>query len=970
MKRAIQALGALALMAGFFIAAPPAYADYNGTCGNLTSWDGQGNVSINDQNACTLPINVTSSGSVSITAPSISGSGKNISGTVVTVTANSGDIEVGTVTSTVYNTILSGENVKTSTISSNWGVRVTATDGTLDLENITSNANNGSFGGNVILTATGNIKTGNITNGGTTTAGGIEIHANTAGGESISAFNIGGGGSNGTGVLDVRNTTGGGSDPGYMPAGIYVTNGNSSSTAGITVDSMSSLKLTSSGGRAGLLILDAKDGTLTLPSGSLSAAGTSNKGAGSIFLLAKTLTTANGTIITASQDSSASGTYHYVDIAATTISVTGASGLEVKADGNGVSQATASAGLMPKGSISVSSNDSLNGLFWTVGVSAYTTDGPVTVSGSGKIKLSANGDYSRASVSGNGITFSNSGDVTIEAKGDTSHEVTIAYSGSLAGTDLTFSGSGDVILDASAAESGDDGGDVNIYTHKFAMNKASIEFKANGPTSGTGNGGIIYVSTSWDSGAGFQLNASSTAKFSANAASSGTGNATYADPDSGSPKAITLWAGDVTLKLGTTTGSGQISFSAKGGSAGGNGGAVVTTGSGMQLKTADAVDVSALAGDGNGGSFQWFTTISSIESGITNPVIKAKGHGTGIGGKIKGYHSISQLDVQKYVNVDGGSSVLSTSEGDYGRITLNDVTCQRRATNVSDFPVYANCVTTGASSDLDKAPASIANSALATRTGTNTRIHLSVFDSRADYQYYYQVFTNPAPGSGETWPAIGTTPNIYSSVWEKNPQDGNPFSENTLKETTLHEVGHAFDHLIGQSDQSGSDDYDDYAQRDFADLDYAVIGADAGSSTPRPPCQAYGATPAPFLNVIDHAPAGQGGPQYICHASGDPSTPGTTLNSRYSGMTNHQILQHTNVGEYWFTKHTNLWNELYAQGLAFEGFAGPNNHQGYNVPDNVFKNGRFSCTRNWANRVMNGYDTPSAGCTRVDWYTF
>ena len=187
MKRAISMLGALALAAGFFIAAPPANAaDYTGDCAGVTAFNGTGNVSITDTN-CSLPVSITASGSISISATSVSGSGKNLSGTAVTVTASGGDIEVGTVTSTL-NTILSGKNVKTNTISSRWGVRVTATGGTLDLTNITSNANNESFGGNVILTATGNIKTGNITNGGTTTAGGIQIRANTDG--TSTAFNI------------------------------------------------------------------------------------------------------------------------------------------------------------------------------------------------------------------------------------------------------------------------------------------------------------------------------------------------------------------------------------------------------------------------------------------------------------------------------------------------------------------------------------------------------------------------------------------------------------------------------------------------------------------------------------------------------------------------------------------------------------------------------------------------------------
>lgn len=30
----------------------------------------------------------------------------------------------------------------------------------------------------------------------------------------------------------------------------------------------------------------------------------------------------------------------------------------------------------------------------------------------------------------------------------------------------------------------------------------------------------------------------------------------------------------------------------------------------------------------------------------------------------------------------------------------------------------------------------------------------------------------------------------------------------------------------------------------------------------------------------------------------------------------------------------------------------------------------LACTRNWAVRVKQGYNTPSTSCTRVDWYTY
>lgn len=267
----------------------------------------------------------------------------------------------------------------------------------------------------------------------------------------------------------------------------------------------------------------------------------------------------------------------------------------------------------------------------------------------------------------------------------------------------------------------------------------------------------------------------------------------------------------------------------------------------------------------------------------------------------------------------------------------------------------------------DKFPEDVASSAVTSRSGTE-RIKLFVFETLSNYASFFSHY-DFTDRSGETWEATGGTPNIYSSLWKTNPGDSNPFSEAALKEVTIHEVGHAFDHLIGQSSQSGGSNYDVYIQRDFLNLDYLVVGATQGTSTPRPPCVASGVTPAPFANVRDKAG------DYICHDGSGGA--GTTLKTAYSGLSNHAILQHANVGQYWFTKHNTLWNELYAQALAYVAFADPNGTFAFNVPDNVFENSHFACTLNWATRVKDGHNTPSAGsggsgCSAPvpNWYSF
>ena len=257
-------------------------------------------------------------------------------------------------------------------------------------------------------------------------------------------------------------------------------------------------------------------------------------------------------------------------------------------------------------------------------------------------------------------------------------------------------------------------------------------------------------------------------------------------------------------------GGSNFKITATGGLTVGNAGSekVKTTGNIRVRNSEGAVNASALGQTGNAGAIRLEANkVRFVTPDAQTPykvALNAKaGTTNGTEGRIEvlGVAQATQvtatggINVNAIMKVDGGSSLLNTDEGDYGRITLNGVTCQRRTTNVSDFLVYANCVTTGTSSDLDKAPASVANSALATRSGTDTRIHLHVFNTRADYQSYFS-HSSTLPGAGETWEASGTTPNIYTSVWEKSPSDGVISSEATLKEVTIHEGRHAFEILL------------------------------------------------------------------------------------------------------------------------------------------------------------------------------
>jgi hypothetical protein len=1017
MKRQIRlGLAGLALAAVGLISAPAWANDYSGTCAGLNpgTFDGNGSVDITDS-ACTLG-NVTATGHITITATSVTtgdlqaGNDLTISSTgnvttdsltstggEVNVSSSGGDVTISDDISSFSNTILNGNNVTTEDITSDWGIQATANSGALDLGELISNDFDLSFGGNVLLSATGNIETDDITNNGSTTTGGIEIHANTGGTSTV--FNIGGGGSNGTGTLNVSTATGGGSDAFYIPGGIYITNGTDGSTGGITVNSMSDLVLTSTASRSAVLILDAKNGTLTLPTGSLTADGAAGYGAGQISLLANTISTADGTVITASQDSGADGTDHGVNIAAQTINLSGSTGLAVHGDGNGVSgdAATAYAYLMPQGGITVSSTSVLNSLYWTVDYNNYfSLSGSLTVSGgSAPFTATADGDDSEVGVSAYPISFS-AGAVTLHARGASDHNVYIAYYGTFSGTsNLSFTGSGDVNIDANGDDG--DGGYVQISVDHANVTSPNFNVQANGPSSGDGNGGRVYLYSSQ-----LTIDSSTKASIQANAASSGEGDAVYGDPTNFSdPLAITFYPStDVTFG----TDEGQFSLSANGGASGGDGGTILTSSGDVTVATSNAISASGIGGDGNGG---WIYINSYIVTAEDNEgSIQAVGYGDGVGGQVFAYHSIDSFDFDNIMKIDDGDSggccaiaatkpvhpkvVIQprTASAKARQVTLNGITCEKFPSGDGDWPKYYwNCVTLSPDSPttMDKYPTDVATSTLSPTlretTNINKKISIVVFKSNSDYGTFFDR-SWPA-GPGETirgHQLAGTT--IYSNVWEKSPSSGNPYSEGTSKEATMHELGHAFDSFLDRSTQSGSSGYDTYVQNDFLNLDYAYLdptsyssSSNKGASVARLPC-----APTPITG---------GGGNYAGTPpfANDSRVCTGTSQTGYLSMSNSAIAralppQAIDSTSYYFSRHvpegemSPAWNELYAQSLAYATWAknDPANSIpfAFKTPDNLFYNGYFSCSEGWGAAIQAGTTSPAiSGCSNAlpDWYS-
>jgi hypothetical protein len=437
---------------------------------------------------------------------------------------------------------------------------------------------------------------------------------------------------------------------------------------------MSDINVVASASRSGFVLLNAQNGTITLPSGTLSADG--DQGGGDIELYANTVTTVDGTVLSATQPTSAPSTIHGVVIVTSTINVAGTSGLQVLADGNGE---TSNAYVCPVGSQTRTSNGDLDNLLWNVSSNTcLTNNAPLTIAGSGALLVQANGNGTEVYIGGYPLAFNNAA-VTLNAMGASDHNIQIGYSGSYSGTTgLTMDGTGAVLLNASGVVSGDAGGQIHVYSDQASITAPSftmhadgvgtgaggflvfqptaltslssattsitangvggtLEFLPNGgggaasitsttfgltanaPTSG-GNAGSIYFQTG-----SLTLGTSTIASMTANGPTSGSGNGGYIDL---SPGTI------MTLKLGTN--GGDIQLLTNGGSTGGNGGTIFTNPTGsVTIDTANAVSATVPGTTGTGGTVSLYGNPNfAVTSGLAGATINVDGKGTGDGGNI------------------------------------------------------------------------------------------------------------------------------------------------------------------------------------------------------------------------------------------------------------------------------------------------------------------------------------------------
>jgi hypothetical protein len=247
-RRALIALGlATGLSLGISGVAHATSYDCDGGS-NPVPTNAPGDVDIVASGACTISHSVTAVGHIRI----VSTGDLTVTGTLTSGLNNGYEIDLKATDISVSGSVIAGGYIRGEATSDHLSV----------MGNVVSNS--ADVTGNILLIAQKNIRTGNIVSSGNSTSGGVEIDPNQGGANTL--FTIGGtGNANGVnGTIDASTVNGGGTSATNVKGGIFISNGGTNSTGGITVTNGSDLNVSASNSRAGLIILDAKKGTLTI----------------------------------------------------------------------------------------------------------------------------------------------------------------------------------------------------------------------------------------------------------------------------------------------------------------------------------------------------------------------------------------------------------------------------------------------------------------------------------------------------------------------------------------------------------------------------------------------------------------------------------------------------------------------------------------------------------------------------------
>lgn len=862
---------------------------------------------------------------------------------------------VGITKTNKYDIDLDAKNiVKTNAITSGSHIRVNSTDENINITSTVDSNLDDTSGGNILLTANKSIFTRSINTHGNTKAGSVRIVANKGGANTLFIVGTTATTNGVKGTITTNTVNGGGTNPSGFTFGISIQNGGTAMSAGgITVVAMGNLKVAASNSKAGTIILDAKNGTLTLPSGTMNANAASGKQAGSIVLMAKTVNTASGTILSATQTSAAPGSGHSISIAAETLNLTGPTGLKIQTNGKGATGFPALASLGPQGSTLVYSDDySVFYPYWQLdNFAATSTVKPLTVAGAAPLTMTSNGDESQVLASGHPLKFSNSA-LTLQSRGKLNHRVDVVFDGADDGsTNIMFDSTlSNVTLDANGV--GGAGGKVRVYGDKIDLNATVFNITAIGPVTGNGNGGELYFRSN-----AATLNPASKVSFKADAATVGTGNAIVGATDNlSTPKAIIFFPGSVSVDIGT--GNGQYSFSANGGMAGGNAGTIHVSSLPVRIMTADAITASApgAAGNGNGGEIFFNSRIASFDPAAT---MSAVGKGTGKGGKFTANHQILDLDILQFVKVDGGTTVPTTQLN--GSIRLNGIWCRQwKLTGGQAWPkTHWVCTdqsdnpSVPAALSLDTAPADAAKSVAfdnlrARLANENNKAEIFVFAGNAGFNSFW-FETLPSNAGGLTFKSSLGSTRIYVNPWQSgskgDPDNTQPFVYNEVREVAAHELGHAVDRSFAGVGTLPSRDglYNTFVIRDTNTLDYADAAFNAVRRLPctLTPNPAGGNFPGqiPFAGVVDTVTG-----QNVC--VGGQLNNALILGGWPPNTFNSQVLT-TLEASLWVPDPVTrpAWVEVHAQSF---GYGAVGNQGGKPFSNKLLDNGYFPCLKSWA----------------------
>ena len=153
-----------ALLALIGFASPAEAADYTGTCAAYPgTFTGTGNIIINQATACTLPSAVSASGTISITAPSITSNVGAMSGSSVTLTSTAGAISTNKALSStagIVSLTSTGGNISAAAITATGNNLTINSAGALTLTGVARSTT-----GSVTMNAVNNIQTKRVTAG-------------------------------------------------------------------------------------------------------------------------------------------------------------------------------------------------------------------------------------------------------------------------------------------------------------------------------------------------------------------------------------------------------------------------------------------------------------------------------------------------------------------------------------------------------------------------------------------------------------------------------------------------------------------------------------------------------------------------------------------------------------------------------------------------------------------------------------